>query len=185
MRLEVPFDLRGRDGIARIECGSNEDPGRWGCHLLGLPYDFEVARGFPIVRASIEYEGEGYGAAMAWIQIIRYRIGGGDEQIEVDQPPQLRDSNMPYYCWGPNPSFFDAPSMPYDDATWAADAFLTASPDTVMSKVVQPICGFRWGYAVADGHPKPQPPAESPADAWATAKTILEERYLDWEFRLA
>lgn len=92
MDLEIPFRLRGRDGKVVIEYGVNDDPERWGCHLLGLPYDYGVARGFPVVRASVEYEGEGYGAVTAWIQTVRYRIADGDEQVEVDKPPQLKDS---------------------------------------------------------------------------------------------
>lgn len=153
--------------------------------MLGLPYDSGVARGFPVVRASIEYEGEGYGAVMAWIQVIRYRIGDADEQVEVDQPPQLHESGMPYCFWGPNPSFFDAPSMARDAVLWTADAFLTATPDAAMTRVVRPVCGFRWGYEVAGGRPEPLPLVEAPPDAWESAREVLDERYPGWEFEPA
>lgn len=152
----------------RIEYGVNEEPERWGYDLLGLPYPHGVAEAFPVVRASVEYEGEGYGAVMAWIQIIRCRIADGEEQIEVDKPPQLRDANMPHCSWGPNPSFFDAPSMAYDDA--------------VMSKIVRPICGFRWGYKLTGGKPEPHPLAETPTEAWPSAREFLAKRYAEWKF---
>ncbi len=185
MSLEIPFRLREKIGKMSVEYGVNDEPERWGYKLLGLPYDHGVAEGFPVVRASVEYEGEGYGAVMAWIQVVRYRIADGDEMIEVDKPPQLHGSNMPYCFWGPNPSFFDAPSMAHDDAVWIADAFLTTSPDTVMSKIARPIRGFRWGFDIVGGNPMPQPLAEAPADAWDSAKVVLKEHYPEWDFEFA
>ena len=56
------------------------------------------------------FPGEGYTAAMGWIQLIHYGTGESkDEIIDVDHAPQLSDAGMPYYCWGIRPSFFDAP----------------------------------------------------------------------------
>jgi len=187
MNLEIPFRMRGRDGVIRVEYGVNEEAERWGYHLLGLPYDHGISEGFPVVHATVEYEGEGYGAVMAWIQIVRYRIGGGgdDETVEVDKPPQLADTNAPHCYWGPNPSFFDAPSTTRENTAWTADAFITASPDAVMGKIVRPVCGFRWGYKVTGGKPEPLPLVGIPSGAWASAKNTLEERFPEWEFEAA
>lgn len=182
-RLSLPFRLRGRDGRVEVEYGANEDPERWGYGLLGLGHPAEKARGFPICRASVDYAGEGYNAAMAWVQVIRYGAENEGETVLVDTAPQLAEAGMPYYAWGPNPSFFDAPSMPKRGVAWMANTFLVKSPDALMSRVVEPLCGFAWGYTTRDEGPAellPLTPAE-PA-AWAPTRAVLRERYPSWSF---
>jgi hypothetical protein len=181
--LTVPFGLRGSEGSLAVECGVNGDPRRLGYHLLGLPYDLEVARGFPVVRASVSFPGEGYAGAMGWIQVLRYGSGGlGDERIEVDLPPQHQDSNTPYCFWGIQPTFFDAPSTPHEDVTWTAEAFLATSPDALMTRTVRPICGFRWGYATTRKPPQILPPESLDRGAWEAARPTLRQRFPAWDF---
>ena len=147
MELTIPFRLRSHDGVVRVEYAINEDPRRWGNTLLGVaaPLNAEdVGRGFPLCRATVTFGGEGYAAVMAWIQILRF--SGTQSGVLVDQPPQLEGSSMPYVYWGPCPAFFDNPFTTARGVHWTADAFLVASPDAVMSRVVQPVCGFSWGY---------------------------------------
>lgn len=78
--VTIPFRLRGCDEHMAIEYGENEDP-----HRLG--YAPEKARGLPVCRVRVVYLGEGYAAAMAWIQLARYRSEGGDT---ADKPPTVR-----------------------------------------------------------------------------------------------
>ena len=180
----MPFFLRGFDGVVTVSHEINEDPCRWGYHLLGLPYDPAIAEGFPVLRATVSFTGEGYAAAMGWIQVIRYAgsEAGEDEVIEVDHPPQLSDTAMPYYSWGACPSFFDAPSTTRRNVIWMADAFLVASPDALMTKTIQPVCGFRWGYTTRQQAPELLPAESVGAEAWASATAVLRERYPAWSF---
>ena len=183
MSLEIPFFLRGSEGSVTVDYGANEDPHRWGYDLLGLPYKVGVSKGFPVVRASVSFPGEGYAGAMGWIQVLRY--GGGQlegETAEVDQPPQHSEANTPYCYWGIHPTFFDAPSTIYGGVTWVADAFLAASPDALMSRTVEPICGFRWGYTTSRRPPGILPPETLPTTAWEPARATLRERYPAWNF---
>jgi hypothetical protein len=182
-RLEIPFRLRDLTGHVAVEYGTNRDPSRWGYHLLGLGYEPDAARGFPVCRASVTYGGEGYAAAMAWIQIVRYRSEDDDmETVLVDTAPQLSDTGVPYYAWGTNPSFFDAPSTTRNVTIWSADTFLVASPDALMTRVVEPVCGFRWGYEIHDRDPEPLPLTLADPTSWPSARAVLRERYPAWEF---
>lgn len=185
LRTDIPFRLRGREGKVSVEIGSNEDPGLWGYPVLGDALGFapETARGFPVVSATVEYAGRGYDAVMAWIQLIRYNVEGtGEKDVLVDKPPQLSDDGSPYCYWGPAPSFFDAPSTPKSDMNWQAHAFLAASPDAVMTKVVHPLCGFSWGFETFGGLPKILPVRVVRPSTWSSARDVLQDRYPGWRF---
>lgn len=121
---------------------------------------------------------------MGWIQLIRYGGGevGDEEVVEVDHPPQHSGAGTPYCYWGVCPSFFDAPSMTHEGVTWVAEAFLTASPDALMTRTVQPICGFRWGYKTNRKPPEILPVEPVGLGDWAAARAALQERYPDWTF---
>jgi hypothetical protein len=182
MGLTIPFHLRGYDGLVTVEPEVNRDPRRWGYHLLGLPYDAVVAEGFPVVQASVRFPGEGYAAAMGWVQVIRYGSGPGDGAVAVDQPPQHQEAATPYYCWGTNPTFFDAPSTTRRGIAWRAEAFLATSPDALMTRTVEPLCGFRWGYTTRQATPEILPVEPIGDEAWRVVISTLRERYPGWKF---
>jgi hypothetical protein len=184
MELTIPFRLCGYEGAVRVEYAVNQDPRRWGNTLLGVPEPLkgeEVGRGFPLCRATVTFAGEGYAAIMAWIQILRF--SGASNGVLVDQPPQLEGSGMPYVYWGPCPSFFDNPFTTTRGVHWTADAFLVASPDAVMTRVVQPVCGFTWGYSTEAEETRALPLAVIDRAAWPAACAILRPRYPQWGFR--
>lgn len=143
----------------------------------------ETARGFPVVTATVEYPGRGYAAEMGWIQVIFYSVGSGESAtVLVDKPPQLSDDDSPYFCWGLNPSFFDAPSTPESNVNWEAHAFLTASPDALMTKVVRPLCGLSWGYKTRDDAVEILPIQRIGPGEWLSARVVLRDRYPRWNF---
>lgn len=136
-------------------------------------------------RATVAYVGEGYDAMMAWVQVVRYEAGGGETAL-VDKAPQLAEADLPYYAYGIRPEFFDAPSMPRaGEVRWNAHAFLVASPDAVMSRTVEPVCGFRWGYRVKGESPGLLPLARAGMADWSAARDVLRERYPSWTFGAA
>jgi hypothetical protein len=89
---------------------------------------------------------------------------------------------MPYVYWGPCPPFFDNPFTTTRGVHWIADAFLVASPDTVMTRVVQPICGFSWGYSTEEAETRALPLVNIDPAAWPAACAILRPQYPDWQF---
>lgn len=182
LSIAIPFELRNVDGLVTVAIEVNENPRRWGYHLLG-EFPDEQPLGFPVARASVSYPAEGYAAVMGWIQLLRYGGGElGDEVAEVDHPPQHSDAVTPYLCWGTLPQFFDAPSMPYRGVTWVAEAFLATSPDALMTKTIQPLCGFRWGYDTTRQPPELLPLEQLGDDAWKSARAMFEKHYPSWEF---
>jgi hypothetical protein len=64
-----------------------------------------------------------------------------------------------------------------------ADAFLVITPDAVMTRVVQPICGFRWGYSTEGERTLALPLTPLDPAAWPVARAVLQARYPRWEFR--
>jgi len=185
MQISLPFELRGVAGRVEVEYGVNEDPDRWGYPVLALEFDIERSRGCPVVQASVEYVAEGYAAVMGWIQVVRHRVeGASDAEVFVDVAPQMHavSAGMPYFAFGPRPALFDAPSTDDREYEFRAHAFLTASPDAVMSAVVEPLCGFRWGYDVIEGNPVIAPLERAGIEEWSWMRSVLEERYPDWRF---
>lgn len=180
-RLAVPFGLRGLDGLVTVDRFVNEDPRRWGYHLLER-FSVDQAEGFPVVRATVSYPAEGYGAAMGWIQLVYFGERGEDPEVLVDLTPQHENSDTPYAFWGFSPAFFDAPSTTRPGIRWVAEAFLATSPDALMTRTVLPICGFRWGYATTRKPPEILPLEPVGTGVWDRACSVLTERFPTWTF---
>jgi len=170
-------------GRVLVTYATNEDPRRWGYHLLGLDFDTEAARGFPVIEARVEYPAEGYAAYLSWIQVVRYWIGGHSEPtVIVDVAPQMREARMPYLSFGIQPVLFDAPAFVETNVTWRAWSFLTFTPDCVMTSVVEPACGFRWGYDLIGGVPTPIELLPAGLVEWLDVREELRSRFPEWTF---
>ena len=183
MELVLPFRIRDVDGSVRVSYDRNEDPRRWGYDLLGLDFDIEVARGFPVVEASVDCPLEGYAAKMGWIQVVRYWVGRQtDPTVIIDVAPQLNDYGMPYIAFGVRPTTFDAPTTTDANVIWRAVTFLTYGPQAHMTRTVAPAVGFRWGYDVRGGVCQPIAVEMASRDDWSDARDELRQRYADWTF---
>jgi hypothetical protein len=181
--LVLPFRIRGVDGSVRVSYSRNEDPRRWGYDLLGLDFDIEMARGFPIIEASVEWPLEGYAAKMGWIQVVRYSVGDqADATVIVDVAPQLKDSGVPFIAFGVRPTTFDAPATTEANVMWRAVTFLTYGPNAHMTRTVKPAVGLRWGYDVRDGVCHPVAVKVASGGDWNDARDELRKRYPEWTF---
>jgi hypothetical protein len=65
---------------------------------------------------------------------------------------------------------------------WEAHSFLCISPDAVLTRRVQAIAGFRWGFGIAGGEIGRTPPAPLGPPTWDSHLGILRTSYPDWEF---
>jgi hypothetical protein len=182
----IPFRLRGRDGIVTVEYDVNEDPARWGYEELQQDwYSSEIVRGFPVMQAKIDHPAEGYAAFMGWIQVVRYEVRdpAGQETVTiVDMPPQLLETGSPYFSFGLLPTAFDAPAIVANDVTWDADTFLVSTPDALLSRVIRPTCGFRWGYRVRAGDVMILPLQIADPEDWERNRPELSGKFADWSF---
>ena len=182
---KIPFRLRDLEGEVIVEYEINHDPARWGFgkSVLGEANPPKMALGFPVVQASVDYEGAGYGAQMGWVQVVRYRVHDKDEQVTVfDVPPQIKDTDVPYLSFGVRPNLFDAPGFLEREVTWDADSFLVHSPDGVLSRIVNAITGFKWGYRIQRGQVAVLPLAIAKESDWDRNLNDLRGRYPTWEF---
>ena len=147
--LRVPFSLRGISGLISASVTPNSDPGAIGYSLLtgGLPVD--AARGFPVCRATVTYPAQGYAAMFGWTQMVRSTDSAPDK-FEMDSIALYQQIPTPYAWFGVTPELFDAPSREYrQDMTWEAHSFLCVSPDAVLTRHVQAITGFSWGFTIS------------------------------------
>ena len=185
MEHAFTFRVRNSDGCVRIRYGRNDDPLRWGYGLLGFTSEeIDLARGYPVIEATVEYAAEGYAALLGWIQVVRYWVGDQEQPtVIVDVAPQMRDGGVPYFSWGIQPTLFDAPSFFGEpNVVWRAWSFLTYTPDALMTPVVEPACGFRWGYDTRDGSIEPTDLSPAGLSEWLDIREDLRAQYPRWSF---
>jgi hypothetical protein len=184
---QIPFRARGRNGLARVTYVTNDDPVRWGYPILDLGLT-DAARGFPVMQAEVsEFEGEGWEAVMSWLQIvwITNRDDGEPDETIFDRAPQLLDMALPYFSWGLRPRIFDAPSIKGPrHVDWVAHTMLACSPDGVMTKVIQPLCGFSWGYRLRDATPHLTPLALTSTADWSADCALFACEFPGWQFEV-
>jgi hypothetical protein len=184
MGSEFPFRLRGLDGVVLVSLTRNEDPERWGWQLLGLDVPLEHIVGFPVIEANVEYPAEGYAAVLGWVQVVRYEATDEPETVVLaDVAPQLQGLGMPYVAFGVRPTYFDSPAISAPEADWRAATFLTASPDVLLSRVIEPVCGFCWGYRRKGGVSELVEATRADEKDWFDAREELVARYPNWEWR--
>jgi len=178
-----PFRLSGLAGDVVVRYGANVDPTRWGYDLLGLDYPSVTAAGFPVLRADVTYEGDGYAATLGWVQVV-WMAGAAEQEprVIVDVAPQLIGTGFPYVSFGVEPTMFDAPSTTQADVDWLARTFLTASPDRLMTRIAEPILGLRWGYVLHEAVPQLKGLAPAREEDWREARSVLTAHFPEWEF---
>jgi hypothetical protein len=196
MQTTHSFSFRGSEASAAVTYRDNEDPERWGYGLLALPWPSSLARGLPVLEVDVSTPLEGYAAVMGWIQVVRIHVAdsstslvsGGEkappgDHTWVDVPPQLQALGVPFVSFGRCPTLFDAPASTESDVRFIADAFLTASPDALISRRSQACFGVRWGYSTKLGEQAELlPPTVLRHSDWEQAIPILEEHFPDWGF---
>jgi hypothetical protein len=149
-------------------------------------------------EARTECSLDGYAAVMGWwIQVVRIDVLESSQALAagvdkapvghhewVDGPPQLRGLGVPFTSFGECPTLFDAPAATESDTTFAADSFLTASPDALISRESFPVLGMRWGYSTCAGHPHElRQPTLLNGNHWADVLPLLHEAFPEWQFK--
>ena len=180
--LSIPFSLRGIDGLIAVSITRNTDPDAIGYSLLsgGLPTD--AARGYPVCRATISYPADGYAAMFGWTQLVRSTDSDPD-RFEMDPIALYQEIPTPYAWFGLRPELFDAPSRgSRHDMLWEAHSFLCVSPDAVLTRRVQAVAGFSWGFTVVNQDITFARPAALEPQAWDSHLDLLAAAYPDWLF---
>lgn len=181
--LDLPFRLRDRAGEVHVAVGTNEDPEDLGHPLVAVGYDIDLFRGYPVVVATVSYDGSGPRAWMGWVQLVERYDDDGRVVGSVDLADLLGGDN-PFYTFGYLPTFSDFPANPdHPDGDWVAHAFLVAVPDVIRTRVLEPVVGFRWGYRLQSHRPAAIfPPTPLQARDWEHHRERLESQFPTWRF---
>jgi hypothetical protein len=179
--LEIPFTLRGIPGSIELSIGENVDPRSVGFELFTDELSVDAARGFPICRAGVRYAADGYAAVFGWTQMVRSTDAGN--LFEMD-PIAIYDSVATPFAWfGVKPEAFDAPSRQSRyELDWEAHCFLCISPDAVLTKRVQAVAGFSWGFTVRTSEIGFAAPRGLDGDDWDGHLPLLRGCYPAWTF---
>jgi hypothetical protein len=183
---EGEFEWRGATGRVQVECVPNDDPGGYGTAVAD-------AFGFPVCTATVRYPRKGFNAMFGWVQMVRSTDNqSAGERFEMDPFELFGDWRSPYFCYGIEPTLFDAPSrrqrVPVE---WLAHSFLATTPvdewlDGNPRRVV-PLLGFQWGF---DIRPETAPTVDlrpvaplAPSD-WTNQLPMLKSEYPapSWSF---
>ena len=180
--LRIPFVLRGISGQVAVSITRNTDPDAVGYLLLSGGRPTDAARGFPVCRARVTYPAEGYAAMFGWTQMVRSTDSAPD-RFDMDPIALYQQVATPYAFFGVRPELFDAPSRDSrDDMAWEAHSFLCVSPDAVLTRRVQAIAGFSWGFTITGQDFSFARPAALGSEAWDSHLGLLTTSYPDWTF---
>jgi hypothetical protein len=174
--MELPFVLRGVEGLVVVDYGRNVDPGAVGC--------LDETRDFPVCTALVEYPKRGYNALMGWVQLVRSDDNqSGGREFELDPLAFLGDLPHPF-CWlGICPTLFDVPSRsPRRPMHWVARSYLCVPDDIGDGLGVYALVGFEWGFRIEGADVVLEPPSPLDASAWNEHLPTLCEKFPDWRF---
>ncbi|MGA2529755.1 MAG: hypothetical protein ABSG36_11400 [Acidimicrobiales bacterium] len=181
--VDILFSLRDLQGVIETSVTANSDPRKLGYVLLsgGSPVDF--AEGFPVCRAAVAYPADGYAAVFGWTQMVTSTDSGGVGEYAMDPIAIYSEVSTPFAWYGFKPTLFDAPSRETRiDMVWQAHSFLCVSPDAVLTRRVQAVAGFSWGFDVADGNITISGPAALESASWDEHLALLKSNYPSWAF---
>ncbi|HEY7946535.1 MAG TPA: hypothetical protein VID75_02600 [Acidimicrobiales bacterium] len=184
LRLDLPFRLRGRPGAVRVTVVPNPGTADPGCEFLLFGMPPETFLGYPVCTATVDYDGDGYGAVFGWTQLVRSTDNAtGGHSFEIDPIAVYQKVDTPFAWFGVKPTLFDAPIRFEKQAMqWECDSFLCFLPDATMSRHVRAVCGFRWGFEIEGGDVMRREPIALHAEAWNALLPVLRSAYGRWTF---
>jgi len=135
-----------------------------------------------VCRATVAYQAQGYAAVFGWTQMVRSTDSAPD-RFEMDPIALYQQIPTPYAWFGIRPELFDAPCRDSRyDMTWEAHSFLCISPDAVLTRHVQAIAGFSWGFTINHQDITFARPAALRPGAWDHHLDLLRTSYPGWIF---
>jgi hypothetical protein len=160
----------------------NDDPAGFGCP--------ELARGFPVCRATVEPVGKGYADLFGWLQLLDLKNFTPSELMqhtgqgfEVDPYLPIGSATYPFNFFGLAPTFFDAPHTK-EDWDFTAHAFLCGLGGELheVRREARAILGFSWGFAKSGAEieffgPDPLRPGD-----WDLHRDYLAGAFPAWKF---
>ncbi len=117
-----------------------------------------------------------------WTQMV-CSTDSAPGRFEMDPIALYRQIPTPYAFFGVRPELFDAPSREsWYDMAWEARSFLCVCPDAVLTRRVQAIAGFSWGFTISHQDITFAAPAALGSEAWDSHLNLLRTSYPSWSF---
>jgi hypothetical protein len=169
--VRLDFRLHDASGSVEAVVESNTSP-----ESLAKP---PLARDFPVCTATVTYAGEGYKAAMGWVQLMRSTDGASAcKEFEMDPFEPLGPSAHPSCFFGFAPVLFDAPARPSrEDLHWSAETFLCFVPMEANMRETRAILGFSWGLRIWSKQISLTPPTRLSAAEWNKPRPLLRREH--------
>lgn len=128
------------------------------------------------------YPADGYAAMFGWTQMVR-STDSASGRFDMDPIAFYEQVPTPYAFFGVRPELFDAPSRDSrDDMAWEAHSFLCVSPDAVLTRHVQAIAGFSWGFTISQQAIIFARPGVLGPETWDSHLGLLTASYPAWAF---
>ena len=180
----IPFAVNNERGSIAVRVTRNVGAKHWGFNILGAMSDWEL-KGFPVMKATVAFNGKGYRAIFGWIQIVHLDFPhDGRKKAIVDVVPSHIGLGVPFTYFGHLPTLFDAPARhPRSHGSFTAEAFLCKPPLLARTGAIEFIAGFRWGYKIngISGELEHLPVKRIGASAWAKHRGLIVKKYPKWK----
>jgi hypothetical protein len=139
---------------------------------------------FSRLHGHVAYAGQGYKAALGWVQLVRASDGvSGGKDFELDPFEPLGRSPHPFCFFGFSPVLFDAPSRrSRENMDWTAESFLCFVPMESHERETRAILGFRWGFRIRAGSISLEPPTSLGPTEWDKHQELLGREHPAWAF---
>ena len=152
--LSIPFEIGARKGRVKVFYSANKGVRDSGFTAIGHEFTDEMVRGFPVMRATVSFNGRGYEAMLGWVQIVSHVHREVEKDFVIDLAPSMERNDFPYCEVGYKPTMFDAPcNRPRTNMIWRAYTFLLPfipRPEKREVRRFYPLAGFTWGYVLSE-----------------------------------
>lgn len=181
--LNSAFSTPNRgDGSVTVKIHSDDNPAKYGFDLLFPTIPLSDFRGFPVCEAKVESNNSGYASMYGWTQLVK-DSNTDSKTWEFDDLPITKNLNWPFCWFGSHPTLFDGPFRKgISTIDWTCRSFLTYIDSTVLSKNINHVYGFEWGFQITDGIVSLKKLKElEPAD-WNDHVEYLSATFPGWTF---
>jgi hypothetical protein len=172
--LALPFRWAGRQGEVQVEIRENDDPVALGCE--------DWARGFPVCRAKITPESQGYADMLGWIQIVDDSWHADGFHADGFEP--LGSLPHPFGYYGVSPTLFDAPHYDGENFDFLAHSFLCGLGGELLEfrYEARAVLGFSWGCTKRGPKIEFHDLEPLAAASWDDHREYLVQSFPKWTF---
>jgi hypothetical protein len=170
------FRLRDASALVEVTVEPNTNPES----LDGPPH----ARNFPVCTATVAYAGEGYKAALGWVQLVRsptaQALGRGSRWIHSNRSVRLLIRFVSLALRRSCSTHLRAARVKI--WIWRAGTFLCFVPLDADGRETRAILGFSWGFTIHQKAISLLRPVRLASVEWNNHRDFLSRQHPGWAF---